>query len=211
MKRTYFLIVFSLLSLNLMALGLSQTTAFCCQTAPGSGQYRCYTTGTCCNVGKSNEFWDPVSCHNFEIWIEPKSRMFTVAMNTRVNLYIKNTGEYPDRYYIDYNISSDNPSLIQVVISKFLDGDGKTKDSANSGQILMLYPEITVLSTQATGDVIFNATSEGAISEGVLITRNTTLSILESDLPLSLSEFGFLGLIGMMILVGIIYFINRIH
>ena len=207
MKRIYFLIIFSLFSLNLMTLGLSQAP-FCCQTAPGSGQYRCYNSGICCNVGKSNEFWDPSSCHNFEMWVEPKSMMFTVATNSRVNLYIKNTGTYADKYYLDYKIeNSENPSLIQVVISKFLDGDSKTKDSANSGQILTLYPEIAVLSTEARGDVFFNATSEGDPD----IKRNVTFTILESDLPLSLSEFDFLGLIVMMILVGIIYFINRIH
>jgi len=197
-KLIYFLIVFSMMFFSLIELVISSCTPCCCQPAPGVPK-RCYNSGYCCRIGKPDEYWDPVSCYNFTVWVEPKSAAFVVGKKTPINLYIENTGDYTDNYGITYTIDNANLALVDIT------GISEVKDVVPD-EIRKVNPRITVLTSLLEGYVRFNVTSDSDISK---IAR---LYIRESELPLSLPEFDFFGMIEMIILVGIIYFlIKRKH
>jgi len=144
--------------------------------------------------GTAWEFWDPESCFKFNFWVEPKVSMFTVGIETPINLYIQNIGAYADDYVITAN--SSNPFLFRVDMS-----GASSVSNVDIGVIRRVYPTITVMATGVSGWVFFNATSQGNKN----ITRNATLTILESNLPMSLPEFNFLGIVVIIILAGIVY------
>jgi hypothetical protein len=193
MKRLFLFFVILLFSFNSIDLVVS---VFCCQTTPGSGEYRCYNSGICCRKGKSDEYWDNVGCFDFNFWVEPSSMTFTIGKKTKVNLYIKNTGSYDDNYTIDYIIVGVNPALIQVDMS-YVTPTG----IVDSGTIKTLYPTITVLSSEVSGSIVFNATSQGKPT----LYENTTLAV-RGGLPLSLPEFDFLNTLWLIILAGVVYY-----
>ncbi len=170
----------------------SPLTPCCCQEYAG-GEEKCFTSGVCCLEGVE-QYWDEESCFDFKFWVEPTSNMFTVGRETRINLYIENIGAFTDNYIITYNITP-NPSLIQVDMSGV-----STVNNVARGEIRVVYPMITVLATTATGNIFFNATSQGDQN----IYRNATLTILPSDLPVSLPEFGFFGMVVMIILAVVV-------
>ena len=192
-KYIYIFFIFLLFSSHLMGLVMS---IFCCQTAPKSNEFKCYTSGVCCRKGKEDEYWDSVGCFDFDIWVEPSSMKFTAGKKTTVNLYVKNLGSYDDNYTIDYNISSGNQALIQVDMS-YVSPTG----IVDAGTTKTLYPKVTILSSETSGKIMFNATSQGKPE----IKGNTTLNV-QSGLPVSLPEFNSSVFLGMMILTGIIYF-----
>lgn len=150
-----------------------------------------YQIKVCCKAPECS----PEDCHRFKFWVEPKSSMFTVGRETSINLYVQNIGFYGDDYVITAN--SSNPPLFQVDMS----GASSVND-VNVGEIRRVYPTITVMATGVAGQIFFNATSQGNQN----ITRNATLSIIESELPMSLPEFNFLGMVMIIILTGIIYY-----
>lgn len=197
-KIIYFFVILSLFSLYLMRTVLSaQCTPCCCQTAPESGQYRCYNSGVCCLIGTDYEYWDPVSCHGLKMWVEPEKAMFTVGTKTRINIYIQNIGDYTDSYDIEV---TKIPDLVLVDII-----GSEVAEDLSPLEIKILHPRITVLSATATGDVEFKGTSR--TDPTVFETAN--LEIYEGELPLSLPEFGFFGTIFMIILAGIVYFLIK--
>jgi uncharacterized membrane protein len=127
--------------------------------------------------------------------------MFTVGRETSINLYIQNIGGNDDDYVITAN--SSNPLLFQVDMSS-----ASFVDDIKAGEIRRVYPTITVMATGVAGQIFFNTTSQGNEN----ITRNATLTIIESELPMSLPEFNFLGMIVLIILTGIIYyFFKKFH
>jgi len=128
--------------------------------------------------------------------------MFTVGRKTNVNLYIHNLGLYPDNYNLTYNITSGNSALIKVDIAGF----DYVKD-VGPKEIRVVYPAITILESGATGNIFFNATSEGDNRK----QNNATLTILPSDFPLSLPEFDFFSLFVIVVLSGIIYVYNKMR
>ena len=174
----------------------------CCCNNTILGEKRCYTSGGCCRSGLWDENWDENGCRDFNVWVQPKRIMLTLGTKTSVILYVENAGDYTDAYDVDYEINYPNPNLIKVDLTSVT----PTGDVA-SGYIKYLYPRITILSTTGTFDLIFNVTSRGDPN----MYRTTSLVIMESDYPLSLSEFSILGLIEIIILVFTIYFINCIH
>ncbi|MDI6826813.1 MAG: hypothetical protein QMD36_06590 [Candidatus Aenigmarchaeota archaeon] len=190
-KIMYFLFAFSIISFNLMSLVIS---AFCCGPP---GQRRCYASGVCCLQGTADEYWHPVSCRDFNVWVRPERMMFTLAAKTPVNLYVENKGAYTDSYIVDYEKIPNDPNII-------VDLAGVTPTgSIAPGEIKKLYPRIAVLSTITSADVIFivNSTQEPTLQ------KSATLHIIESDYPVSLSELNLLGLIEILVLVGVIYFL----
>lgn len=171
----------------------------CCQEYRG-GEYKCFASGVCCLEGVE-QYWDPVSCFDFKFWVEPERSMFTVGSETRINLYIKNTGAFADNYNITHNITEGNPSLIIVDMFGVSPVNGVAR-----GEIRVVYPRIILSEAHAWGKVFFNATSQGDQN----IYRNATLTILpSSDLPVSLPEFGFQGMVLMMILSVVVYLIIK--
>ena len=202
-KIVYFLTFLFLFSSYFMDLAFSECsplTPCCCQEHPG-GAEKCFTQGLCCGYG-DEQFWDPVSCFKFDMWVEPRSTMFTVGRKTNVNLYIHNLGIYPDNYNLTYNITSGNSALIKVDIAGF----DYVKD-VGPKEIRVVYPAITILESGATGNIFFNATSEGDNRK----QNNATLTILPSDFPLSLPEFDFFSLFVIVVLSGIIYVYNKMR
>ena len=190
-----------LFSFNLISFVYADCTRenpCCCQEYPG-GEKKCFTEGMCCYIGDPREFWD-WACFNFRVWIEPTRGMFTVGSKNRINLYIKNLG-YADNYYVTYNVSAENPFLIQVDMTGASPVYGVAFQETR-----IVYPGITVLESHTSGEVFFNVTSEGS---GMNISRNATLTIIESDLPLSLPEFDFFGLIGIIFLASFLYYKKR--
>ncbi len=199
MKKIIFSIILFLtfiLTIDLVLSDCTPLTPCCCQEYPG-GEFKCFTSGVCCLEGEE-EYWDEESCFDFNFWVEPTASMFTVGRKTRINLYIHNTGAFTDNYIITSNTT--NPVLIQVDMF----GVSPVNDVAR-GQIVQVFPRIIVLATTASGDVFFNATSQGDEN----IYRNATLTVLSSDLPVSLPEFGVLVMIMMINLAVVIFLLLK--
>jgi len=196
MKKIIFaIILFStfIITIDSVLSACSPLTPCCCQEYPG-GEEKCFTSGICCLEGL-DQFWDPISCFKFDFWVEPEHGIFKVGSETRINLYIKNTGAFADNYGINYNVT-DNPNLIKVNMA----GASPVNDVVK-GEIRVVYPRIIVLATTASGKVFFNATSLTDQN----VTRNATLTVLPSDLPVSLPEFGFIQIFMIIILVAIVF------
>jgi len=194
-KIIYFSLVFLMISFNLMNLVFS--LVFCCSSS--SGQRKCYSTGVCCLEKTDDEYWNLNSCRDFDVWVKPDRMMFTLAVKTLVNLYIENKGAYTDSYTVQYDTNPKNPTII-------VDLTGATSTgSLAPREIKKLYPRIAVLASSITGDVIFmvNSTQDSSLQ------KNATLRIIESDYPVSLSEFNLLGLIEILFLAGFVYLIYR--
>lgn len=162
---------------------------------------QCRVSGACCKMGTPEEYWSPTGCFDFEVWVEPTIMKFTIGKKVSINLYIKNVEEYADRYNISYWIESTNPSLISVDLTGITPTEYVT-----SGELKVLKPRITVLSTSASGTVWFNVTSWGNSS----LQKNASLLIQESDLPLSLKEFNFLEFSLLILFCIITLFIKNI-
>jgi len=200
-KIVFFMISLFLVSFNLINFVYADCTReipCCCQEYPG-GEKKCFTEGICCYIGDPREFWNPVSCFDFMVWVEPTRSMFTVGKKTAVNLYIHNLG-YTDNYHITRNVTSDNPHLIQVDLTGVTPVYGIAFDETR-----IVYPRITVLESHTTGQVLFNVTSES--NPGVF--RNATLTVIESELTMSLPEFEIFGLFVIILLAGAIFYLYK--
>jgi len=203
MKRTIIItfLIFTLLYLSNVKSQVEQPAPagyFCCNsTIPD--QKKCYSTGECCLIGEKDEYWDPIGCYDFKIWLEPERAAFVTGKKTPINLYIENTGVYTDNYQISYTVNPSHLALVDITGISYVKNVG-------SGEIRLVKPRITVIAWRTPGYVDFTVTSDSGSSK---IKR---LTILESELPVSLPEFGFYGMTGMIILAGIIYFlIKRKH
>lgn len=189
------LIIFFIESIDLVFSACTRSIPCCCEN-------KCWISGVCCKKDQPGEFWHPTGCYDFEFRVEPNSMTFTVGSKIPINLYVKNVEEYTDRYNIDYWIESSNPSLISVDIS------GVTPtDNIAPQQIKLLNPRILILSKSATGKVWFNVTSWGEPS----LQKNASLTILSSDLPISLVEFDYFGFFILIILVFVVYFFFKLR
>jgi hypothetical protein len=190
-KIMFFLFAFSMISFNLMD---SVISAFCCGPP---GQRKCYASGVCCLQGTADEYWHPVSCRDFIVWVRPERMMFTLAAKTPVSLYIENKGAYTDSYVVNYEKIPNDPNIIVD-----LAGVTPTGNLA-PGEIKKLYPRIAVLSSITNGNVTFivNSTQEPTLQ------KNAALQIIESEYPVSLHEFGFFEFIEIFVLVWLIYFL----
>jgi len=173
----------------------SVNPTFCCWNETLGGR-TCYTYGECCKKNTPDEYWHPVACFDFDVWVEPNSMLFNIGKKTAINLYIKNTGTYDDNYTIEYNVEG-NPAIIQV------DMVGVTPTGLiGIGEIKKLYPIITLFS-DTTGRVIFNATSQGNSK----VQRTADINV-RGSLPISLPEFNNFYLIILIILTVILYFLS---
>ncbi|MCX6822011.1 MAG: hypothetical protein NTW30_04510 [Candidatus Aenigmarchaeota archaeon] len=190
-KITYSFITFLLLFFNSMSLVIP---AFCCSE---NGQKKCYVSGVCCLQNTEDEFWSLTSCRNFNVWVKPEKMMFTLGLKIPVNLYIENKGAYTDSYVVNYE--KYDPNII-------VDLTGVTPTgSLAPGEIKILYPRIAVLSTLTNGKLVFMINS----TQNSTLQNNATLTIMESDYPLSLPDFDVFGLIEILILVVIMYLVSR--
>ncbi len=171
-----FVVVFLFLSL---ILAKPSKGVICCQTALGE-QKRCWGTGVCCNKGTELEYWSPNSCYNFTMWTSV-SQVFRVGQKTHIALYLQNTGGYVDSYDIDYELlDCENPSLV------ILDTSGISPiTNVYPNEKRVVYPRITILATNVYGVINFTGISQGDNT----IQRSATLTILQSDYPVSLPEF----------------------
>lgn len=173
---------------------------FCCQLSPSTPQKKCWTSGICCLQGTTGEYWDLTGCRDFTVWVQPNRIMFPIGTRNFVILYVENKGGYTDNYTVNYEKKPNDPNII-------VDLTGVTPtDNVASGEIIRLYPGITVLTTITDGYVTFMVNSNNEPT----MQRNATLNIMESDFPLSLPEFDLLGLIEILILVGLVYFFSFI-
>ena len=187
--RTHMIFI-SLIGLFLLIQGVYG--AFCCKDR-ASGESKCYSTGYCCN-----EYWYETPCFSFNTWVEGPS-MFRVGQQTPVSLYVENTGAYTDSYDVTYEVQSATPNLIIV------DMRGATTISdVFPDEIDVAYPRITVLSSTASGYVVFRVTSQGNTS----VQKTATLRIVESDSYLSLPELGTFSTF-LMITLAVFLFIFR--
>ncbi len=159
------------------------------------GSRTCYTSGECCKKNTPNEYWHPLACFDFEMWVEPNNMLFNIARKTPVNLYIKNTGTYDDNYTIEYRVQG-NPAVIQVDITTVT-----PTGLIGVNEIKKLYPIITLLS-DTTGKVTFNATSQG----NKVVQKIAEISVRGSS-PISLPEFNEFGLTSFILSAGILYFL----
>jgi hypothetical protein len=153
-------------------------------------------------MGMWDEYWDETGCRDFKVWVEPKRIMLTLGTKTSVILYVKNTGTYTDSYHVDYEINPLGSTTIYIDLTAIPD-----EFTVGPGATQTLYPMITVLTTTDQWDVTFNVTSLGDPN----MYRTASLTIMQSDYPLSLPEFGIFGLMEILILVATIYSINRMR
>lgn len=189
-KIIYSLFVFLIITFNLMSLVFP---VFCC--GPPSGQRKCYSTGKCCLEKTDDEYYNPISCRDFNVWIKPERMMFTLAAKVPINLYVENKGTYTDSYIVNYEKNPNTPTIIVYLTGVTPIG------SVAPREIKKLYPRIAVLASPTTGYVTFmiNSTQEPSLQ------KNATLHIIESDYPVSLHEFDLLGLIEILFLAGFVY------
>ena len=178
---------------------------FCCQSESGGGQYRCYITGCCCEMGTENEYWyyecpcpetttttssstsstsTILPPYNFRIWVEGPN-LLKVGEKVPVLLYIQNLGKNNDNYNIDYSIDSDYPHLIDVDM-----GDASSMQDLPSKEIRVKTVRVMLLESHVSADITFTGTSENTGEQG-----STILSVLEGDFEMNLSEFSFMGII----------------
>ena len=188
---------------------------FCCQSESRSGQYRCYITGCCCEMGTENEYWyhecpcpetttttssstsstsTSLPPYSFRIWVEGPS-LLKIGEKVPVLLYIQNLGENTDNYDIDYNIDSDYSHLIDVDMS-----DASSMQDLSSKEIRVKTVRVMLLESHVSADITFTATSENTEEQG-----SATLSVLEGDFEMSLPEFGLIGIIVLVSLATLIY------
>jgi hypothetical protein len=198
MRRLLPFLIFTIFFLNSMDTVFSA----CTRSTPCCCENRCWISGVCCKKGLPEEYWHPTGCYDFEVWVEPKTMVFVVGKKTPINLYIKNTEEYTDRYNVSYNVSSSLRGLISV------DLVGTTPtDNVGPSQVKKLNPRITVLYVEASGAVWFNVTSWGNPN----IQRNVSLTIAPAGLPASLVEFDSLFFFVFVILAGVVYFFFKLN
>jgi len=189
-KIIYFSLVFLIITFNLMSLVFP---VFCC--GPPSGQRRCYSTGECCLEKTDDEYYDPISCRNFNVWVKPERMMFTLAAKIPINLYVENKGTYTDSYIVSYEKNPDTPNII-------VDLTGVTPTgSVAPREIKKLYPRIAVLSSITDGNVTFMVNS----TQDPTLQKIASLHIIESDYPVNLHEFNLLGLMEILFLAGFVY------
>ena len=193
-KFIIFFLIFTLLYLSNVKCQTVPTTAappsvFCCRDR-SDNQEKCLSIGECCDG-----YWYP-RCNDFTAWLEPKTAAFVVGQKTPINLYIENTGVYTDSYDITYTVSDATLVLVDIT------GISSVKNVVPE-EVRLVNPMITVIrKDHGTVDFIIN-------SDSGLPPQSVTLTILESELPMSLPEFGLYGMSGMIILAGIIYFLIK--
>lgn len=172
--------------------GCEPDTPCCCRPSPESPEKRCYVSGVCCNIGGSNEYWDPESCYNFDVWVSGPSTL-VVGEPTDISLYIKNTGALTDSYDISYKVDPSN-SFIIVNLDQTNSGD------VSQGEIKVLTPTVTVLFSGASGEVNFRIRS---VNRG--LQKNAVYKINESELFVSLPEFSTIFVIALVVASVIIF------
>jgi hypothetical protein len=162
--------------------------AFCC-TDGETGQERCYLDGDgeCCGG-----YWYPC-CHGFEVSISGP-HVLRIGQKTPITIYIENTGAFTDTYDISIEDVSDDRIIVDLT-----DADSLT---VGPGQTRTLFPRVTILAP-IIGSVTFRI---GSIEADY---RSFLYEIFESDDYLSLPEFTQFSMGGLMLLIGIIYFLRR--
>lgn len=178
--------------LFLLFLSFDSVFSFCCKD-PLTGQDKCYSTGMCCDG-----YWYP-HCYNFELDVRGPPA-FRIGQKTVLLLYVKNTGTYSDSYDISYHLTSVNPSLILV------DMEGASEaTNVDPGEIVTLYPKITILSSLASGTLTFKGVSRSMPT----LERTTDFLINEASGYLSLPEFSVFWTLQLMILAIVLFLISK--
>ena len=162
--------------------------AFCC-TDGATGQEKCYLDedGECCGG-----YWYPC-CYGFNITISGPN-VIRIGQKTPITIYIENTGAFTDTYDIEVEDISDDRILVDLT-----DADSVT---VGPGQTRTVFPRITVIAP-ITGTVTFRI---GSFEAGF---QSLIYEIFETDDYLSLPEFTQFSMVGLMLLIGIIYFLRR--
>ncbi len=190
-----FILSSSILSDTTLAACTSQSPC-CCQTYQESGQRRCFNSGLCCDIGTTNEFWNPTSCYNFTIDVS-YSGFFRIGQKSPISVIITNLGAYTDSYSLTYQIDSINPQFI------LLETNGATQlNGVARLETAAVKPKVTILSTLASGNILVNITS----MTDPRISKLVSILIIGGDLPYSLPEFNFLALIIILGAAGMIYY-----
>lgn len=190
---------------------------YCCQSEPGSNQYRCYLTGCCCEWGTENEYWyqecpcpdvPPTSSTTssttsttipgegdptFKFWVEGPTS-FTVGEKIPITFYLQNLDAATGDYTITYTINSDKDYLIDVGI------ENNVLKNVEKKEIKTGEARIIVYEASVEGTITFTATSEvtgGSNWEDIVLGG--------SEMQMSLPEFGFVGVIILISLASLIY------
>jgi hypothetical protein len=135
------------------------------------------------------------AAHNFQMWIEGTPRC-TIGKEELINIYVKNTGTLVtdvDSYTVNcWSFTFPNPNLINVNIP--------------SDRILSIKPNQTG-NTFATAICLAPFTTGGV---GCRVTSDATGTSPEDNIdikvgyPITLSEFGLIGIIELLILASLL-------
>ncbi len=188
MKKILVLALLSILLVNLSFVVAQSPSCSpsspCCCKAPNTDQRRCYSDGVCCAIGTSNEYWTLGSCYAFTLTVSGPST-FEVGKKTDIIVTIRNGGSYPDSYDLKYTLISDNPNLILV------ETNNAYSMSVGIGQVNAVFPKVTLLSSNANGILMVNATPASDATKW----KTANITIIEGYLPFSLPEFSNISII----------------
>jgi uncharacterized protein YfaS (alpha-2-macroglobulin family) len=136
--------------------------------------------------------------YNFEVKAEGPS-IFTVGRTETVNIYVHNIGSDNDSYSITFTKKAQDqslnsvPQLVQVSLFS-----NKTHNLTQNEQ-KSTFALITLIGPVQSGNVTFTIFSNAQPTN----YREVSVKIL-SGMPVNLPEFGWLGLIEILILVSLI-------
>jgi hypothetical protein len=136
--------------------------------------------------------------YNFEVKAEGPS-IFTVGRTEAVNIYVRNIGSDNDSYSITFTKKAQDqylnsvPQLVQVSLFS-----NRTHNITPNEQ-KSTFALITLIGPVQTGNVTFTVSSKAQPTN----YREVSIKIL-SGMPVNLPEFGWLGLIEILVLVSLI-------
>jgi len=136
--------------------------------------------------------------YDFKIWSEGP-QLFTIGKKEIVNVYIQNTGNRDDSYTVSFTKEAlfeggDVKHLIDVSIPS------NKINLVNPNRTGNIFATITLLGPITSGSVTFNATSES----DSLVKRIAEPIEIKTGYPISLPEFGLMGLMLLILISSLI-------
>ena len=140
--------------------------------------------------------------YNFEMWAV-ESRLLTIGKPELFNIYVKNSGNMEDSYNISFEKIAQDQSLNDVshLVDVFIPSDEIAL--IEPGKMGNTFATIIASGPINRGNVTFNITSESIPS----ISFKTSIGI-KTGYPMTLPEFGFLGIVKILVLASLLSLIS---
>ncbi len=149
-------------------------------------EYNYYSTKICCSV---------IPPYDFKIWVD-EPRLVTIGKPVLANVYVQNLGTAADSYTITYTKNATDLNLNPAPHLVHVSMPSNRIHSLEPDKIGNTFASITILGPISSGNVTFNVTSETNPSKSL-----TDFIDIEAGFPMSLPEFGLIGMIELLFLV----------